>query len=62
MVEAGGKDRLASVCPHEIKSVTRFRKRLNIHTEKRHFAVMLTGTDTAIAINLHVPGWKLIMG
>lgn len=62
LVEAGGKDSLASVCLLETKSMMRFRKRLSIPTEKRHFAVRLTGTDTAIAINLQVPGWKLIMG
>lgn len=62
LVEAGSKDSPSSVCSHEITIVMRFRKRLNIHAVKRHFPVMLTGTDTATAINLHVPGWKLIMG
>lgn len=53
---------LSSACSHEIIIVMGFRKRLNIHAVKKHFPVLLTGTDTAAAINLHVPGWKLIMG
>lgn len=61
-VEAGSKDSLSSACSHEIITVMIFRKRLNIRAVKRHFPVMLTGTDTATAINLHVPGWKLTMG
>lgn len=62
VVGVGSKDSLPSVCAHEIIIVMRFRKILNIHAVKRHFPVMLTGTDTATAINLHAPGWKLIMG
>lgn len=62
LVEAGSKDSLSSVCSHEIITVMRFRKRLNIHAVKRHFPIMLTGTDTATSTNLHVSGWKLIMG